>query len=40
MNIGGINTIPSAMRSGMNRANRQTAKSDTMQNVAAVSTNS
>ena len=41
MNIGGINTIPSAMRSGMTRANRQTAKkSDTMQNVTAVSTNS
>lgn len=41
MNIGGINTIPSAMRNGMTRASRQTAKkSDTMQNVAAVSTNS
>lgn len=41
MNIGGINTIPSAMRSGMNRANRQTAKkSDTMQNAAVASTNS
>ena len=41
MNIGAINTIPSAMRSRMTRTNRQTTKkSDTVQNVAAVSTNS
>lgn len=41
MNIGAINTIPSAMRSEMTRTNRQTTKkSDTVQNVAAVSTNS
>ena len=41
MNIGGINTIPSAMRNGMTRASRQTAKkSDTMQNAAVASTNS
>ncbi len=41
MNVGGINTIPSSMRSGITRTNKQPAKkSDAMPNVAAVSTNS